>query len=88
MKINCKDQSLLRQIKLLLMTHSTYEMIFGTFTKFCTLNFSLLFGPSSSNYQTMKKFFRLNSYVYNNPCSYELEYISAILNKLNIGILI
>ena len=63
-------------------------MNFGTFTKFYTLNFCLYFGhavfyPSFSNYQTME-----NSYVYNNPCSYELEYISAILNKPNIGILI
>ena len=63
-------------------------MIFGTFTKFYTFNFSLLFGPSSSNYQTMEKFFRPSSYVYNNLCSYELEYTSAIPNKLNIGILI
>ena len=63
-------------------------MNFGTFTKFYTLNFSLYFGhavfyPSFSNYQTME-----NSYVYNNPCSYELEYISASPNKLNIGIII
>ena len=70
------------------MTHSTYEMIFGTFTKFYTLNFSLFFCPSSSNYQTIEKFFRPSSYVYNNLCSYELEYNFAILNKMNIGILI
>ena len=41
------------------------------------------FYPSFSNYQTME-----NSYVYNNPCPYELKYISASPNKLNIGILI
>ena len=70
------------------MIQTTYEMNFGTFTKFYTLNFSLFFGHAVFLSVFLQLPHNGELYVYNNPCSYELEYTSAIPNKLNIGILI